>query len=420
MRHLTHDIPGIGGVIKQRCEDFVVEEQPLYEPCGQGEHLYLFIEKRGRTTTELVRLLAGIFRVRAGDVGFAGLKDKHAVTRQHFSIYLPRADHEAEYLERIGTNGLKLLGAQRHSNKLRRGHLAGNRFEIHIRDVAPTAVVAVKRVVDRLVVSGVPNYVGLQRFGYRGDNAAVGRMLLLGQWQAALDLMLGDPRPIDSALTQAARAAYDRGDYAAALEALPKRLRVERRVLDLLRQGKSAQQAAAGIDTEQRRFLVSAVQSEVFNAVLARRIGDGLFDRLVEGDLAWKHDSRAVFAVDAETAATENDPEGRVASGAVSPSGPMWGTDMTRASGQVGQWEEEALAAQGLTAADLAGNGVVAATGSRRPLRQFLDSPEVSGGVDGHGPHVRLEFALGRGAFATTVLEEIMKTDACSAEDVDA
>lgn len=416
-RHLTDDIPGIGGVIKERYEDFVVEEQPLYEPCGQGEHLYLFIEKKGRTTTEMARRLADIFRVRTGDVGFAGMKDKAAVTRQQFSIYLPRPDNEAECIERVDTSGAKLLWARRHGNKLRRGHLAGNRFEIHIRQVAPTAVITVKRVVDRLLVAGAPNYVGRQRFGYRGDNARVGQHLLLGEWQQALDVMLGDPRPIDTEPTRAARAAYDKGDYAAALESMPKRLRVERRAIDLLRQGRTAAQTAAAIDAEQRGFLISALQSEIFNRILARRIDDGLFDRLVVGDLAWKHDNRSVFAVDEATAALENDPAGRVAAHAVSASGPMWGPDMTTAAGQVAQWEHEALTDGGLTEAGLAGNKAFSAAGNRRPLRQFLGEPEVSGGVDEHGPYVRLVFALGRGGFATTVLEEIMKADAASADD---
>ena len=90
---------------------------------------------------------------------------------------------------------------------------------------------------------------------------------------------------------------------------------------------------------------------------------------------------------------------------------------MTTAGGQVAQWEHEALAERELTAADLVGNSVVSATGSRRPMRQFLRNPEVSGGVDEHGPYVRLVFELGRGGFATTVLEEIMKTNAALDHD---
>jgi tRNA pseudouridine13 synthase len=417
MRHLSSDIPGIGGVIKERCEDFIVEEQPLYEPCGQGEHLYLYIEKKDRTTTGLARRLAEIFHVRNGDVGFAGLKDRMAVTRQQFSIYLPKAENEAKYIDRINFTGVNLLGAQRHGNKLRRGHLAGNRFEINIRQVQPTAVLTVKRVLERLTAAGMPNYIGPQRFGYRGDNGSIGRCLLLGQWQAALDLMLGNPRPIDSEPSRVARAAYDRGDYAEALHTLSRRMHIERRVLDLLRQGKSSEQAVAGIDHEQRRFLISGLQSEMFNSILDQRVDAGLFDRLVDGDLAWKHDSRAVFAVDEATAELENAADGRVALKQVSPSGPMWGPGMTRAAGQVAQWEQEALAERGLSEQDLPGNRIVSVQGARRSMRQFLDDPQISGGVDEHGPYVRVAFGLGRGEFATTVLDEIMKTDACTTAD---
>src|SRR5687768_4723165 len=92
------ETPGIGGVIKQRPEDFLVDEQPLYEPEGQGEHLYIFVEKRGMTTTDVVRRLTKAFRVGRGDVGYAGMKDKHAVTRQHFSVRLPDPTQDAELL----------------------------------------------------------------------------------------------------------------------------------------------------------------------------------------------------------------------------------------------------------------------------------------------------------------------------------
>lgn len=411
MTYLTSDIAGIGGVIKQTPEDFFVEELPLYEACGDGEHLFLFIEKKGHTTTEMARRLAHVFHVRPSNVAYAGMKDKNAVTRQHFSIHLPGTDNQQKYLDRVGYTDATLLWAKRHANKLRRGHLAGNRFEIHIRDVAPDSGSAAKRIVDRLLVLGVPNYIGHQRFGYRGDNDRVGQFLLTGQWQEALDVMLGEPRDIDSEPMQAGRAAYDRRDYEEAMQALPRHLRIERRVIDMLRQGKSPQEAAAGIDAAQRKFFVSALQSRMFNLVLARRIADGLFDKLIEGDLAWKHDSRAVFAVDAATAEHENAPGGRIATKEISPSGPMWGSHMTTAAARIAKWERQVLDERGLTDADLMGNAIVSAKGSRRPMRQFLMDPEVSDGQDDRGPYVRLAFQLDRGGFATVALDEIIKPD---------
>ncbi len=416
--YFTDDLGGIGGVIKQRAEDFLVEEQPLYEPIGEGEHLYVFVEKRSVTTSDVVRRLAKAFRVRRSDIGYAGLKDKHAVTQQVFSVHRPDPSEDQRLLERIQHTGFNLLWARRHRNKLRRGHLAGNRFVIHIRGVQPTAVIQAKRVLDRLIESGVPNFIGQQRFGYRQNNHLLGRLLLQRQWPELLDQMLGRPDEAEAATTRAGRQAYEQGDYAAALASWPRHLRHDRQALDALRQGKSDEQAVMHIDVQQLEFLVSSVQSHIFNHVLDHRLRnpEGLgFDRLVEGDLAWVHASRAVFAVDAVTADRENGPDGRVRTGEVSPSGPMWGAQMPKPTGEPGRWEQKILADHGLTDGDFDDGPGGSSLGRRRPLRVFMKNPDVCGGVDEHGPYVRLAFDLPRGAFATTVLREIMKVDAWEA-----
>jgi tRNA pseudouridine13 synthase len=308
----------------------------------------------------------------------------------------------------------------RHGNKLRRGHLAGNRFSIRIRDVEPTLVVRAKRTLDRLLVTGVPNYLGVQRFGYRGDNHELGRFLLQGNYEAMIRQMLGKPQPYESDDLQQARAAFDNGEINRCLELWPRRLRHERQALDALRQGRSFEQAVRAIAPMQLDFLVSAAQSAVFNAVLHHRItgadSPGI-GQLIEGDLAFKHDNGSVFAVDAETAAIENAAEGRAARFEVSPSGPMWGAGMTRPAGAVLGWEQAALACVGLSEADFAEGNRMASTGVRRSLRIALTDADVSGGVDEYGGYVRLVFDLPRGAFATTVLREIMKADGHSTSD---
>lgn len=309
LAYLTADVPGVGGRIKQRHEDFLVEEQPLYEPCGEGEHLYLFIEKDGLTTTEAIRRIARAFRVSRREIGYAGLKDKHAVTRQHVSLHLPggdaRADEQSvarlEQQQRI-----KLLWHARHGNKLRRGHHAGNRFVIYIRDVEATAVLRARPILDRLEREGVPNYFGEQRFGYRANGQTLGRLLLLGEHRAFLDELLGRPEPHESQELREARTAYDRGEIEAALERWPRSLRFDRQALDALRQHRSDERAVASVEASHRRLLVSAFQSGVFNRVLDRRIRAGAFPKLIEGDLAWKHEGRAVFEADAEAVRADN------------------------------------------------------------------------------------------------------------------
>ncbi len=408
---LSADLPGIGGVIKQRPEDFLVEERPLYPARGEGEHVFLFIEKTSLTTTDIVINLARAFRVGRNDIGYAGLKDKHAIVRQHFSVWLPDRHDEEECIQRLADRRLmKILWHDRHTNKLRRGHHGGNRFVIYVRDAPSNDVIKAKQIIDRLYAQGVPNFVGDQRFGYRQHNHILGRLLLRGEYQDLLDEMLGRPIDADPPHMQAARIAYDQRDYEEALKHWPKILRFDRQALDALRQGRDAQQAVKAIYRSQREFLVSALQSAMFNSVLDRRLREGTLTQLVPGDLAWKHDSRSVFDVDEETAEKENAPAGRAPALEVSPSGPMWGINMTQAQGTPGEVERQILDVFDVHPDTLAGVGDVHAEGSRRPMRIALRDPDVQSGSDEFGPYIKLAFEMPRGAFATIVLREVMKT----------
>lgn len=198
---VTADLPGTGGEIKRSPADFVVEEIPLYEPCGAGEHLYLRVRREGRTTREVQRALAEVFFVVERDVGCAGQKDKIARATQTFSIPV-RAGEPAELAERAASlTGLEVLAASRHGNKLGRGHLAGNRFEILVVGVVPGAAARAQAIGDVLSERGIPNFFGEQRLGpggrgaHRGErrlanaelshSSWIGRMEL-SAWQSAL------------------------------------------------------------------------------------------------------------------------------------------------------------------------------------------------------------------------------------------
>src|SRR4051812_5911425 len=156
--YLTRDFPGVGGQIKQRAEDFFVQEVPLYEPSGDGEHVYVEIQKVGLTTFEAVRRIGDALRVPTREIGYAGMKDARAVTRQVLSIR--GASDEA--VANLKLPNLQILWAMRHGNKLRLGHLSGNRFAIKIRNVEPTSVVKLRPVLDVLEKRGMPNYFGEQ------------------------------------------------------------------------------------------------------------------------------------------------------------------------------------------------------------------------------------------------------------------
>lgn len=166
----TADLPGVGGRIKEQIEDFEVEEVPAYEPCGQGEHLYLWIEKRDVGAEYFVRELAKRLGIRTGDIGTAGLKDRRAVTRQWVSI---PASAEA-CVTQIDGDDIRVLKVSRHTNKLRSGHLHGNRFRILIRGATGDP----EPILNRIRQLGLPNYYGPQRFGHDGETAVLGMALL--------------------------------------------------------------------------------------------------------------------------------------------------------------------------------------------------------------------------------------------------
>lgn len=401
LTYLTADEPGIGGSIKQRPEDFIVDEQPLYDAGGRGDHLYLLVEKRRRLTTDVVRILADHFKVPWDSIGYAGLKDKHAITRQWFSI-----EHVTEaQAAAFSDEHIEILTAVRHTNKLKRGHLRTNRFDIRIRDVEPTAAVRAGRILNHLARVGAPNFVGEQRFGYRFDNHLQGRYLLLDQPQDFLDQLLGKPMESEAPINQRARRAYDEGDYAVALDLWPTVHRFERQALGPLSRGASPRKAVRNIDKPHRMLLISAFQSAIFNRLLNDRLQANLLNRLVVGDVAVKHDTGGRFEVrDLEAE------QPRCDRFEISPTGPMWGKDMKRATGEVAEWEAAALAEAGVTEQDLV-QSPCAPTGSRRAFRMPIHDPQIGGGADEHGPYVHLSFELPRGCFATVVLREIMKNE---------
>jgi len=399
--YLTQEFPGVGGVIKQRAEDFFVQEIPLYEPGGSGEHVYCEIQKIGLTTFEAMHRLGKSLNISTRDIGYAGMKDAHAITRQIFSI----AGTTPEAVMALQIPGIAVQWAARHGNKLRLGHLQGNRFAIKIREVNPTDVVKLKPVLDVIQKRGMPNFFGEQRFGRRNNNDLLGAALIRGDHETVLKQLLGSPDPaLDSKATLEARAAFDKRDNARAMQLWPRTGGIERRVLARLMKTHRPSAAVHAIDDKIRRLWVSAVQSRLFNDVLSRRVMT--IDKLLDGDLAYKHDNGACFRV--ESAATE---QPRCDAFEISPTGPLVGYRMTLPEGEPLAIEQEAMKAITLTAADFRQSGKMRVKGARRSLRIKPENIEIAGGVDEFGPHITVAFTLPAGAFATVLLRELMKSE---------
>ncbi len=167
--------PSSHAVLRTTAADFQVFERLPFEPDGEGEHLFLYIRKTGENTDWVARQLARFCQVSPRDVGYAGKKDRHAVTEQWFSVRLPIGRTLNWSL--FGGETIEVLKTERHSRKLRLGALSGNRFVIRLRDVTEPDALAAR--VEQ-VRTGVPNYFGEQRFGHEGGNLVKGQALLAG------------------------------------------------------------------------------------------------------------------------------------------------------------------------------------------------------------------------------------------------
>ncbi len=392
--YLTKDLPGTGGTIREHPDDFQVEEIPLYEPCGTGEHLYLHVEKTGLTTYDLLRELARALDCRERDLGYAGLKDARALTRQTVSVPVPPATD----VSGLQIPGVTILSAERHRNKLRPGHLAGNRFRIRIRDPQADALARAEAILERLVKTGLPNRFGTQRYGAMGNSHRVGRALLRGDYQAVIDEIIGTPEAITHPGWRTATEAYRAGDLDTAIANLPRHCRPERKLLTMLRNGAAPRKSVLAMPRKLLRLYLSAYQSSFFNRVLARRLTE--IDRIWPGDIAYKHANGASFLV--------TDPEAeqiRADAFEISATGPLFGYKMRLAQERAGALEAELLAMEGLELQTFRLPGGLAMEGERRPLRVPL---QVAGCSLLENDLV-LTFSLPKGSFATSLLAEVIK-----------
>ena len=339
---LTPDLPGCGGVIRARDEDFEVEEVPSYEPSGSGEHLFLWIEKRGMAPEYFSRTIAQRLGTHPGNIGTAGLKDRHAVTRQWVSV--PK-DCEPR-VAKLDGDGIRVLRTGLHNNKLKPGHLHGNRFNILIRNTDASKQESVGAIVGRIREQGLPNFYGPQRFGRGGSTVELGFQCLAGR--------------------------------------APKRIR-----------------------PFLFRFALSAVQSLLFNDYLGRRLRDGLYRTVLDGDVMAKWPFGGMFV--AKDVAAE---QARFDAKEIVTAGPMYGTKTFPAEGTAAAREEAVLRDNGMSLASFGGFGKLV-LGTRRHNMVYLDDLTAVWEPDG----LRLRFTLPAGCYATVLLREVMKAEVDEPEE---
>ena len=291
---LTH------GALRATPEDFVVEELMPFALAGAGEHLWLKVCKRGFNSEQVAKQLARLAGVARRDVGYAGMKDRHAVTVQWFSLHLPGRDNP----DFAGLPpGVEIREAVRHTRKLKTGGLGGNRFVIVLRECLGDRD-AVMRRVEEIRTRGVPNYFGEQRFGRDGDNI-----------NRALAMFAGT----ESVRETASRTSLSRGPRLDPIGETASRTSLSRGPrLDPIG------------DRKLRGIYLSAARSLLFNELLARRVADGTWDRLFDGEAVMLDGRRSFFVA----AALDAELERRLAEGDIHPSGPLWGRGEVPACGQ--------------------------------------------------------------------------------------
>ncbi len=327
------------GNIKTVADDFVVRESLPFVPDGEGEHVFLQVEKSGENTDYVARLLARFAGIRQRDVGYAGLKDRHARTSQWFSLWLPgKAEPDWSRLE---TDTIKILQTVRHARKLKRGVLAGNLFQIRIRNWRGDCEETSRRL-ERLGQQGFPNYFGEQRFGRDGAN--VGKALMLAEGNK--------------------------------------------------------------VGREKQGIYLSAIRSFLFNQVLAERVRQQNWNRLLEGDICQLHRSHSLFRADSDDA----DIDRRMQSGEIHPTGALWGLGDMQAAQHCGELEALVIGRYPELTAILNACEVKM---DRRPLRVL---PERLGWRFSGENELVLEFGLTAGAYATALLREVVLIDIALAE----
>ncbi|WP_303295488.1 tRNA pseudouridine(13) synthase TruD [Methanobrevibacter woesei] len=406
---------GIGGTIRNQYEDFYVEEIPDLIPTGEGPNVWIWIEKIGRTTLDVVLDIARDLHIDRKRMGFAGMKDKKARTRQWICISNMDSEEQFEQVKSLSgqiykTDFLKVIRGRK---KLRMGQLKGNKFRILIRDiddVEKSAEIA-SDILKQLEVTGVPNYFGWQRFGKpRTNTHLVGEALVENDLKKAVGRYIGNPTEEEHEENQKARKAYDDGDLEKSLELMGKGMRYEKMMIrELIKDSKkgeltdkSYKNALHALPKPLQRMFVHAYQSFLFNAAVSKRVEMGI-NKYIEGDIIINNEERIVRDK------TPEEYQELIDTFQVNPTSPLYGTKVPFAGGKVGEMEKSILDDYGLSKEDFEVPKMprLGSHGLRRSMRfQVWDTSAIA-----TDEGVLTEFSINKGSYATAVLREVMKKD---------
>ena len=345
-------------IYKTYPQDFIVEEQLTIDFSEQGEHLWLQLQKTGLNTAYVARLLAQWAQIPVKDVGYSGLKDRHAVTTQWFSLRLPHKNLPTADFQDFMTNALgdgeniRILAQHWHGKKLQRGTHTGNRFGITLREVQCADRDALSQQLAQITRDGVPNYFGSQRFGHNGQNLA-----------HALTLFANAPAG-DQPRTQGKR--------------------------------KNTVSNTTGL-------YLSAARSALFNAMVAKRVQDGTWHTPLDGEVMNLAGTNSVFAAPT----IDDDLRARLAAGDIHLTAALWGDGLPMSSAQVQALELAVIGSNECYQALAKG---LAAFGIHQERRALYVIPRKLTAIWQDATTLTLNFDLPTGSFATAVLGALVQT----------
>ncbi|MGD9778660.1 tRNA pseudouridine(13) synthase TruD [Methanomethylovorans sp.] len=413
---------GIGGMLRQEPEDFIVKEVPGWEVEDSGKYLILELTKKDWDTHHIIRDLSRALGISQKRIGFAGTKDKRAVTTQRISIF----DIPVETVEKVHIKDVQLTSIGRYRRGVELGDLRGNIFRITMRDIALEKNELKKRMdgitSEISAMGGVPNFFGIQRFGaIRPVTHLVGEALVRGSAEEAAMMYIAASFREEPEETRMARdEVRNTRNFAQGLRTFPPRLRYERAMMHYLVEHPGDYKGSFSMLTEtMSRMFVHAFQSYIYNRVICARIQAGIpLNRAIEGDIVCFKNSGSLPDTSRTQRVNAVNLDGMnnlIKRGRAFVTAPLFGYDTEMATGIPGELESAIIDELKLKPEDfrLEELPAMASRGQRReillnvqPRFEILEDDLKIGKLK-----VMVEFSLPKGSYATTVLREYMKVD---------
>jgi len=405
MCYYASDAPGTGGRLRSSPEDFIVEELPLPISDPDGPYLICRLTKTNWELQRAVKEIAKRLGISHRRIAWAGTKDKNAVTTQFISLY--DVTPEAVGQVHLADITLEVIGRSQHSLTL--GGLAGNRFDITIRDCIAEDLAGRVQAATAVASLGIPNYYGLQRFGVvRPVTHLVGERVLKGDYEGAVVDYVGWPYPRESEAAQQARAHFtETRDPRAALANLPVQMTYERAIANhLVANPGDYAGALQALPPKLLSLLVSAFQSYLFNCTLSSRIeaGCSLTEPEIGDRLIFSNGREDIVSARNRQAAQLQIRRGRCRIALFIP-----GAEPVTSRGPMDEIMQDLMQKRGVSAGDFERASRFVAAKFAGALRPISLSTDVQADVS--DASVRLRFTLPPGHYATTVCREYMKAD---------